>query len=715
MLPFERAFERLSDLQKSIPKKYQEMYEVFLEVLKLEGADKLSSVRHNKITASENFMVFLSNYEKIGALQRGAKGMYEFIEYLKNNGHLSKSSACYALSKPMRQINRYHHFLSESDFYLIDKVADFERYVLNELPQSNLRLAVYIALVYIEEVGWREEALSRAYLNDFFLINDQGFQCIVDDPLEDGFRRLKIYRIKKACGLMAELKEASEKKLFGELETMKQMAKYEVNRYFGQKISVNTIRNAFTFDAMMSEPPAIIACRYDKVDTIPLSLGELNFLYPQSIPEHLLGIETYNNELMGQHFSYGELDDYADEMYLDTEFDYDMKIANLFYYKQGKKTLDFLKSTPRDLDQSTLDFIKGHFDKAIQYEKDTSTLMVLYYIRHLMERIYVGRKQSEGINISTFSEYLGLLRKHLFSRLTDFEHIDEAALFNILDVYKANGAARNSLIKLNFLVSDFFRFHNVDFKKYRINAKHVVKSLVFKEEIDPILEEIENYYKREASDHKKKYSKFYKNIVLQNQAFVILGFYAGMRLDEIRTRRHADIIQEPFYIYNYGIKDAVYSVDINVVGLKKDENSKKIDSFKSSNASRRVNFVIKNEKHNQIFMYFLEESVKKNPMYLFKDFDLSSHSQFDSVMKLSKIQILNDIIRKVTKRYATLHSLRHSYATWWLMDRIIDGQNFNDALLNFSIEIGHATPDVTMRSYIHYELIEEVIAHERRS
>jgi integrase len=715
MLLFEKALERLSSLQLSVPKKYQSMYEVFLEVLKLEGAEKFLSVRHNKITASEDFMVFLSNYEKISALQRGAKGLYEFVEYLKNYGYLSKNSACYTLSKPMRQINRYHHFLPNQDFYLIDKVEEFERYVLNELPQTHLELAVYIALVYIEEAGWKEEALSRACLNDFFLINVQGYQCIIDEPLEDGFRSLKIYRIKKAWGLMDQLKESGKNLLFGELNTMKQMAKDEVNRYFGKKVSVNMIRNAFVFDAMMLESPAIVACRYKKVDTIALSVSELNYLYPQGVPGHLLEIEARNYELIGQHFSYGELDDYADEMYLDTEFDYDMKIAPLFFYKQGMKKIDFLKSSPRNLDQSTLDLIKAQFDKAIQYEKDTSTLMVLYYIRHLMERIYVGKKQSVGINMGTFAGYVGLLRKHLFSKLTDFEHIDEAALFNILDIYKANGAALESLKKFNFLVSVFFRFHNIEFQKYSISAKHVAKSLVFKEEIDSILKEIENRYKQDAVSKEKSYSKFYKYIVLQYQAFVILGFYSGMRLDEIRTRRHADIITESLYVYDHRIKDAVYSVDINVAGLKKDENSKKIDSFKSSNASRRVNFVIKNEKHNQIFMQFLEESAKKNPMYLFKDFDLVTHSQLDSVIKLSKIQILNDIIQQVTKRYATLHSLRHSYATWWFLERIIAGQNFNDALLNFSIEIGHATPDVTMRSYIHYELIEEVIAHERRS
>jgi len=148
-------------------------------------------------------------------------------------------------------------------------------------------------------------------------------------------------------------------------------------------------------------------------------------------------------------------------------------------------------------------------------------------------------------------------------------------------------------------------------------------------------------------------------------------------------------------------------------GLKKDKNIKKINSFKSSNSSRRINFRINEDKHAEIFNHFLQMSYKKNNMYLFKDFDIVNMKQFSAVMKLSRLELLNKIIKKVTSRYATIHSLRHSYATYWLLDRIIDNQNFNEILLNFSIEIGHVTPEITMQSYIHYELIEELLQNAK--
>lgn len=711
---FEKALERLRTLQASIPRQYQILYTAFLEVLDSEGSDKLLSVRHNKFTLTEEFMVHLSNFEQISSMSIGANTIYAFVEELKNNGYISKNSACYAFKKPIHQINRYHHFLSPKDFYLTDQVEIFEKHVLGQLAQTDPLLAVYIALVCFEEDGWRKAALEMTSLDNFFLIHEQGYQCIVEDPLEDGFRKIRIFRIKKAYALMSRFKEMGVTLLVDDPNGMKHKAKLEINRYFGKKVSFDAIRNACMFNAMMAQPSAIVACKYKTVDTVGLCLGELAYLYPHEIPGRLMEIESYNNSLIGKTYEYGALDDYTDEMYTDTEFDYDLKILPLFLFKEGNKNGNFLKKTPRDLDRGTLERIKSNFDTAIKYEKDVSTLMVLHYIRSMLERIYLGKKQGYGIRIDTFIGYIGFLRKHLFSQLSDFEHMDEAVLSSILDPYKASGAALNSINKLNFLVTDFLKFHNVDFKKYTINAKHIPKSLIFLEEIDVILEEIENVYKKEALKNKKSYSKFYKYIVLQYQSFIILGFYSGMRLNEIRTRRHADIIQEPLYLYNHRIKDAVYSVDINVEGLKSDINSKTAHSFKTSNASRRVGFVISNEKHSKIFEAFLQESAKKNRMYLFKDFDLEAHSQFESAMKLTKTQRLNEIIQKVTKRYATLHSLRHSYATWWFMHRIMSGQNFNDALLNFSIEIGHVTPEVTMRSYIHYELIEEVITYDRR-
>jgi len=170
------------------------------------------------------------------------------------------------------------------------------------------------------------------------------------------------------------------------------------------------------------------------------------------------------------------------------------------------------------------------------------------YIYYLLDKVYIGQKKSNEINITTFIDYIGILRNHFFSEFSDYENIDEAKLFFILDTSKHKGAALNSIKKLDYLVRDFFNFHNKRFSKYKINAKQIIKSIIFKDEIDVILHNIESYVREVALKNNTKYSKFYKYIVLQYQSFIILAFYSGMRLNEIRTRMHSDIVKELLYI-----------------------------------------------------------------------------------------------------------------------------------------------------------------------
>jgi integrase len=232
-----------------------------------------------------------------------------------------------------------------------------------------------------------------------------------------------------------------------------------------------------------------------------------------------------------------------------------------------------------------------------------------------------------------------------------------------------------------------------------------MKSLVFKEEIDFILDLIKEYFEFEAKKRDKKYLKFYKFLTLQFQAYIIFGFYTGLRLNELRTRTHSDIIEEPFYIYDSRITKNVFSINVNKKGLK---GIQKINSFKSSNATRRVCFEIRNDVHAEIFKDFIQKSMSYGSRYLFKEYEYKNSKISKKVLKLSKLSFLNELIQNITHRYTSLHSLRHSYATYWLLDRINSDENFNDIIMNFSIEIGHVTPQVTFQNYIHYELIEEL-------
>jgi len=710
MLNYENAYEKLIILHNDLPKKYNKLYLALLEILNQDDMLSHIRIRHNKFIFQQDFLIAISKNPIFTKINVNSNKIYDFFEYLKSNNFISEESDFYPIRKPLAQMNKYHSFLSNKNFYLVDMIDDFIDYVHLKLSQSNLKLAVFISLVYFEENNWNEEAIDNAYFENFFICNAMGYQSILGEELEDGFRTIKTYKLKLTSLLMKRLKDTNLDKEFTSYKEMQILAKDIIKNYFSISVSITSIRKAIIFNKIMEMPPAIVACMYKTNATVPLSLSELNYLYPD-IPSHLMKIESNNLNLIDKSNKLiTEYDDYADEMYIETEFDYDFKISNLLYYKENQKRINILRSTPKDIKIENIKYIQEQMLLALKFEKDTSTRMVIEYIYYLLDKVYVGQKKSNEINITTFINYIGILKNHFFSEFSDYENIDESKLFFILDTSKHKGAALNSIKKLNYLVRDFFNFNNKRFTKYKINAKQVMKSIIFKDEIDVILQNIEIYIREVALNNNTKYSKFYKYIVLQYQAFIILSFYTGMRLNETRTRMHSDIVKELFYIYDKTIQDNVYSIDINVKGLKKDKNIKKLDSFKSSNASRRVNFRIIEDNHAKIFNDFLQIS---KGTYLFTDFDIVNRKPFSAVMKLSRLDLLNKIIRKVTSRYATIHSLRHSYATYWLLDRIVKKENFNEILLNFSIEIGHVTPEITMQSYMHYELIEELLQNAK--
>jgi hypothetical protein len=77
-----------------------------------------------------------------------------------------------------------------------------------------------------------------------------------------------------------------------------------------------------------------------------------------------------------------------------------------------------------------------------------------------------------------------------------------------------------------------------------------------------------------------------------------------------------------------------------------------------------------------------------------------------SAMNENIFNDLNEIIKEVTKRYCTLHSLRHSFATNRVIDivekKVKKPYEFFDKL---NMPIGHSLPEATTQSYVLWSLI----------
>lgn len=77
-----------------------------------------------------------------------------------------------------------------------------------------------------------------------------------------------------------------------------------------------------------------------------------------------------------------------------------------------------------------------------------------------------------------------------------------------------------------------------------------------------------------------------------------------------------------------------------------------------------------------------------------------------SLIDDTEIINITNVIKKITGRYCTFHSLRHSFATYKLEEILKHYMNNPYALIELSMMMGHETPKTTLNSYVHHDLIE---------
>lgn len=167
------------------------------------------------------------------------------------------------------------------------------------------------------------------------------------------------------------------------------------------------------------------------------------------------------------------------------------------------------------------------------------------------------------------------------------------------------------------------------------------KSLISKEEIDPILNEIEkNFIEKNKVD---RFGKVNKYKLLQKKALLLITFYSGLRKDELRSRLFKDINL-------FGNK---LVIDVNMKGviiLK--------TTLKTKSGKRRVEALIDNANHLKIIDDFLklrkELGQNKKSKFLFLDSNKTS-----ILAKPIPEKYINDIsnsIQEVVDRYVSFHS-----------------------------------------------------------
>ena len=252
----------------------------------------------------------------------------------------------------------------------------------------------------------------------------------------------------------------------------------------------------------------------------------------------------------------------------------------------------------------------------------------------------------------------------------------------------------NTYTKIQVILNIFVTSQNI--KRYTNNKELMLlqKSFVFKDELDKILNAIENYYFQRVLNTKS--DKYY---ILQDQVFILMLFYSGMRRNELRTRLIDDV---------YMVNNEIF-IDVNTRGVT-DLNKNQKKKFKSKNAIRHIKTIIDNETHKNLIEIFLSKRINKKSknkhLFIDRSIEYIDGNQYkiyskSKIIKNYHLNYFNVIIKNVTKRYCTLHSLRHSYASYQIANIVKNKKSYNTELIDFSIKIGHNILDTTIQSYLH--------------
>ena len=171
---------------------------------------------------------------------------------------------------------------------------------------------------------------------------------------------------------------------------------------------------------------------------------------------------------------------------------------------------------------------------------------------------------------------------------------------------------------------------------------------------------------------------------------LLIAFYSGVRKNELRTRQLKDL---------YFIDNKIY-IDVNSIGMRNLGLH-----LKTKNSLRRVEMIIVDINHLSLLKEWwnLRQKFNIKSKYLFLQNE--GKNIYSKVINEDIFSEYNKIIKRVTKRYATFHSLRHSFATYRFQYMINTQADKPYSFMELCIEMGHQTPDITANNYIHYELL----------
>lgn len=609
---------------------------------------------------------------------------HNFFRRLRKYGYIHPRSSHFPKKLELISINPnqpylYNGNLAVVDSYVKAKSSLYKEYLAMEL-KAKIVLA-YIDLRVYQSQRFRIDELEKLNVGDVIFTSLATAQVYIET--HGVFQNIEVppYQLIPIVGeeLVSTLREcldAGMKNPFKGLSKTRILSSYK-KKFYGD-VSMSEIYMASSNHNLRYSSPLQVMIHTTRKALSPLTIAELQVNKSIVIPKCLQELEgkriasasakasTANDEIDEEEKLYTKLE----SSFSLSEFD------DLNELLKTKKVSEFLKKIPsakREL---------------FRYINDTDAeahgILICNYVIFLLNRLDGKHK----IRVSTFKNYFSLLNTHLFEKVEDVSSVQTHEVQDIISELSRNRYADKSIRKISALIRIFFAFHNQEHSTISMKLSSYPKSLVFDDELDVVLQAVEDKALRNAD----RVGSRVEYRVLRDKAIIVMARYTGMRKNEIRGRLLEDV-----YVYGNTL-----CVDVNPNGMRKLDMR-----LKTSTAKRRICTVIENIDHLNIVRQYLNirENIKNENKFLFLDIN-RDYSIRSKPMRENVFDEFSEILKQVTGRYVSFHSLRHSFASYEVK-KILANQGSNPyQLMDLSLKMGHESPETTLKVYTHRSVLE---------
>ena len=602
---------------------------------------------------------------------------YKFFRKLSKYGYTHPKSSYFPKKKALISLNQNLPSIYKGNLKDISKYAQAKKSLhdrkLRKMSSSKITSHAYTDLRLFQAIKLTvKEIESINSSNIFFTSKSSGYTYLEEIGIFDNITippyQLIRVRGKKIVKILKKFQKNGIKYPFKDTDSEDKLSLYR--KTFLTGMSIQDIKMASQNHMLMQSSPLATTLATSRSIMSQLTIAEVHSLHPDTIiPQHLINIEkeriTY---ALKRTKGIDDENNFIDSAFDLKEFDH---FNELLKTKTNSAFMKKIEPTKRELNQ--------YADSA---KSEAHGILIAKYIVHLLSSVD-KENEDRHIAISTFRDYYSLIKTHLFSNVEDLTNVQTHEINEILQNLAISRYSDKSIMKIKSLITDFFSFHGQKHNTITMKLASYPKSLVLESEIDQILAGIEDNYKKNSQEAETNYE------LLRDKAIILMARYTGLRKSELRSRLLKDI-----YIY-----DDILCIDVNAEGLRMLDMSLKTDS-----AKRRVCVEIVHEDHLKIINDYIE--LRENMKTKKKFFFLHTYEKKLEVVKEAVFDSLTKIIQKVTKRYTSFHSLRHTFATYAVRD-ILQCDKINPyKMIDLAVKMGHTSPEITLKKYTHRSVLE---------